>query len=95
MANAQIFSITDSEEEQANKFALVSLDRLPLQTQSNIWLIVVTAFALILVGVSAALCVGLFLPEIGNTLVSGDTLLSVLTLAAGFVGGLFTPSPTS
>ncbi|MGO8880170.1 MAG: hypothetical protein ACLPVO_00425 [Desulfomonilaceae bacterium] len=64
-------------------------------TLDRIWLIVVYAFAIVLVGSALALVVSvLFLPPQGEK-ASPQLLLTVFTAAAGFLGGLFVPSPAS
>ena len=67
------------------------------KTSSRLWLIVVVAFALVLVfcawvlgnGVTAKLEVG------AAYAVKGDTILTVFTTVVGFLAGLLAPSPVS
>jgi ABC-type uncharacterized transport system permease subunit len=64
------------------------------RTADRIWLIVVCAFAVVLLGSFATLAVSVFTPVAeGGT--SGQTILAVFTSVVGFLAGLFTPSPAS
>ncbi len=58
-----------------------------------LWKIAVTAFSIVLVGGFIAVAIAAFIPKPSATIVSGELLLSVFTSAAGFLGGLFVPSP--
>ncbi|HJT57547.1 MAG TPA: hypothetical protein VJ761_13685 [Ktedonobacteraceae bacterium] len=54
-----------------------------------IWIVIVTSFALILVGAFVTLAIAVLI--YGK--LSGDLLLTVFTTAAAFLAGLLTPSP--
>lgn len=58
------------------------------RTRDTLWLIVVVAFALVLVGAFATLAVGMFVKD-----VRPELLLSTFTSVVGFLAGLFVPSP--
>ncbi len=61
-------------------------------TTRYLWVIVVVAFAIVLVGSFLTLAMSVFLPHTEATL---QMMLTVFTSVVGFLGGLFTPSPIS
>jgi uncharacterized membrane protein YgcG len=64
------------------------------RTADWIWLIVVCAFVVVLVGSFVTLAVSVFTPVAeGGT--SGQTILAVFTSVVGFLAGRFTPSPAA
>lgn len=65
------------------------------ETRDKLWKIVVTAFAIVLVGGFIALAIGLFVPnpKEGESLVNPELILTTFTSVVGFLAGLFTPSP--
>ncbi len=62
------------------------------ETRDTLWKIVVTAFAIVLVGGFIALALGVFLP-IQEKGVKPELILTTFTSVVGFLAGLFTPSP--
>jgi len=58
-----------------------------------LWLIVVAAFALVLVGSFLTLAVGVFAPAEGK--VTPELILTMFTSVIGFLAGLFVPSPVA
>lgn len=63
-------------------------------TTDSIWKIVIWALAIALVVATVALCAGVF--REGNApITKPETVLTVVTTIVGFLGGLFTPSPTA
>jgi hypothetical protein len=74
------------------------LRQLPLTdppTIARIWVIVVSAFALVLLVAVCALAVGLLLPlqPAATYATESGTILTIFTTAAGFLSGLLVPSP--
>lgn len=74
------------------------LPRLPspdTPTTNWIWLIVVTAFALVMVGAALVLGLGVFEQVAKDTaqITKSDTILTVFTTVVGFLAGLLSPSP--
>lgn len=67
----------------------------PDQTTSNkVWLIIIWAFASVMVGAVIVLSIGVFnAPAAGGT--KPDTMLTVFTTVTAFLAGLFAPSPVS
>ncbi|KAB2920126.1 MAG: hypothetical protein F9K29_02860 [Hyphomicrobiaceae bacterium] len=65
------------------------------QTRDRIWLIVISAFALVLVGSAAVLGIGVFSTATDATkqITKSDTILTVFTTVVGFLSGLLAPSP--
>ena len=64
------------------------------ETRDKLWTIVVTAFAIVLVGGFVALALGVFLPIRENG-VKPELILTTFTSVVGFLAGLFTPSPVA
>lgn len=64
------------------------------ETRDKLWKIVVTAFAIVLVGSFIALAVGVFAP-IQAKGVKPELILTTFTTVVGFLAGLFTPSPVA
>lgn len=64
-------------------------------TTIPIWLTVVGAFALVIVGAIIAQCIGMSLkPEANTTCTTkSDAILTVFTPEAAFLAGLLSPSP--
>ncbi len=58
-------------------------------TTEKLWIIVVVAFAAVLVGAAGALVAFVFL----HSEAKPDIILSLFTSAVGFLAGLFVPSP--
>ena len=67
----------------------------PDQTTSNkVWLIIIWAFAVAMIGAVFVLSLGVFIaPVSGGT--KPDTILTVFTTVTAFLAGLFAPSPVS
>lgn len=66
-------------------------------TNNTIWLIVVIAFVIVLVGMAAVLGIGVFTPFSPGSvqLTKTDTILTVLMSVISFLAGLLSPSPVS
>ena len=62
------------------------------RARDRLWLIVVTAFALVLVGGFITLALGVFLTPAPNG-VKPELILTTFTSVVGFLAGLFVPSP--
>ena len=62
------------------------------ETRNKLWLIVVSAFAFVLVGSFIALAMGVFFLK-GQDPVKPELILTTFTTVVGFLAGLFTPSP--
>lgn len=66
---------------------------LPTQrARDRLWLIVVTSFAVVLVGGFITLAIGVFLTPAQNG-VKPELILTTFTGVVGFLAGLFVPSP--
>ncbi len=63
--------------------------------RDRIWLIIVSAFATVMVGTALALGVGVFITSTDATkqITRADTILTVFTTVVGFLAGLLSPSP--
>ena len=60
----------------------------------RIWLVVVWAFVVVLVGSAAILCLNVFYhPVQSEKATKPEIVLSVFTAVAGFLAGLLAPSP--
>lgn len=64
------------------------------RARDRLWLVVVSAFALVLVGGFITLAVGVFLPPAQNG-VKPELILTTFTSVVGFLAGLFVPSPNN
>ena len=64
------------------------------RARDRLWLIVVTAFAVVLVGGFVTLALGVFLTPAQNG-VKPELILTTFTSVVGFLAGLFVPSPVS
>jgi hypothetical protein len=64
------------------------------ETRNKLWRIVISAFAIVLVGGFIALALGVFLP-IQEKGVKPELILTTFTSVVGFLAGLFTPSPVA
>lgn len=86
-------AIENSSEEDKKSFALATARALPDPTPAatdRIWLIVVIAFVIVLVGSFAAMVANLFWKgEID------DKLLTIFTTVSAFLAGLLAPSPVN
>lgn len=80
---------TLSAEDQRDVAQSLGLPSPSQRVANNIWMIVVGAFAFVLVGAFAAIAGYIYL---GKTV---DTLLTVFTTVAAFLGGLLVPSPVA
>jgi hypothetical protein len=62
--------------------------------RDRLWLIVIAAFAVVLVGSFITLAISVFVaPSSGGT--SGQIILTMFTSVVGFLAGLFAPSPVA
>ena len=64
------------------------------RARDRLWLIVVSAFALVLVGGFVTLALGVFLTPAQDG-VKPELILTTFTSVVGFLAGLFVPSPTN
>lgn len=62
------------------------------QTRDRLYMIVVIAFSVVLVGAFVTLAVGVFVAP-GKSKVSPELILTTFTTVVGFLAGLFAPSP--
>src|SRR5262245_65801285 len=84
-------------EEIAENVAAAANGGLPPpnpETRDKLWKIVVTAFAIVLVGGFITLAIGVFAP-IQEKGVKPELILTTFTTVVGFLAGLFTPSPVA
>lgn len=65
------------------------------RTKDAIWLIVIGAFSLVLVGAALVLGLGVFreISDATKQVTRTDTILTVFTTVVGFLAGLLSPSP--
>ena len=83
--------------EQKKKLAETITSGLGAPTQrvrDRLWTIIVYTFAIVMILVVGALCLGAFMDKPESPVASGEILLSVFTAVVGFFGGLFVKSPT-
>jgi hypothetical protein len=64
------------------------------KTRDKLWLIVVSAFSIVLVAGFVTLAVGVFQAKPAAPVASAELVLTMFTSAVGFLAGLFVPSPT-
>lgn len=84
-----------SAEEQKKAFSNSGIP-ISARTGNVIWLIVVAAFALAMMGSVVTLFAGRFVPIAPKTddiFTSTETLITLFTTTTAFLGGLLTPSP--
>jgi hypothetical protein len=67
----------------------------PPTDTKGLWLIVVLAFAVVLVGSFGAIAAGMFIPLPEHASVKPELALSMFTSVVGFLAGLFIPSPAN
>ena len=87
-------SVVIAHDGQEALDALSTAGAMPPPTdgaRDRLWLIVVCAFAIVLVGSFTALAVGVFVPASGK--VTPELILTMFTSVVGFLAGLFVPSP--
>ena len=91
-----VISTLSSPEKEAMTKALSGVLAPPGdRTRDAVWLMVVGAFSLVLVGAALVLGLGVF-GEISDTtkqITRTDTILTVFTTVVGFLAGLLSPSP--
>jgi len=63
------------------------------KARDRVWLIVIIAFAIVLVGSFATLACGVFWSPGGS--IKPELILTMFTSVVGFLAGLFTPSPVT
>ena len=84
-------------ESQKEAVAQALSSRIPdpdPKTANKVWLIIIWAFAGVMVGAALVLSIGVFLgPTTGVT--KPDTILTLFTTVTAFLAGLFAPSPVS
>lgn len=61
-------------------------------TGNRVWLIIVGAFAAVMIGAMTVLAITVFAPPVGGAAMP-ETILTVFTMAASFLAGLLAPSP--
>jgi hypothetical protein len=77
--------------ELAVNGGLLSPDR---KTSNTVWLIIINAFSLVMIGAVSVLCISVFTPPVtGGT--KSDTILTIFTTVTAFLAGLFAPSPVT
>ena len=96
-----IQELKTNTEDTLKKLGIQAVDQLPrleLPTppaNDRIWLLIVGAFALVMVGSAAVLGIGVFSQVLDATkqITKSDTMLTVFTTVVGFLAGLLAPSP--
>lgn len=61
-------------------------------TSNRVWLIIIWAFAVVMIGAVVAMSVSMFVAPVKDG-TKPETLLTVFTTVTAFLGGLFAPSP--
>lgn len=66
-------------------------------TRNWLWMIVVSAFSLVLVGTFISIAIAMFKTQTADTitLAKPELVLSMFTSVVGFLAGLFVPSPVA
>lgn len=96
-----IQELKTNTEDTLKKLGVQAVDQLPrleLPTppaNDRIWLLIVGAFALVMVGSAAVLGFGVFsqVLDVTKQITKSDTILTVFTTVVGFLAGLLAPSP--
>lgn len=86
-----------AEQKEIAEQVSAEAHRLPIpdaKTNNKLWTIVVTAFAIVLVGGFIALALGVFFP-VQEKGVKPELILTTFTTVVGFLAGLFAPSPVA
>ena len=84
--------LTPSELEEVTKDKQTHIHRL----QTFLWGIVLSAFAVVLIGATTAMCITLVRDsDHKDRTVTQQILLTMFTTSVGFLSGLFTPNPLS
>lgn len=86
-----IKSLTNEERAQLATQVAGTLGPPSDHTRDYLWLIVVIAFAIVLVGAFLTLAIGVFINASGK--VKPELILTMFTSVVGFLAGLFVPSP--
>jgi hypothetical protein len=90
---AAVTALPAAHQEELQQ-ALVKVGEPDSTTSNKVWLIVIRAFAVVLVGSVLVLGIGYFMPPAtGGT--KPETIFAVFTTVAAFLAGLFAPSPVA
>ncbi len=100
-ANERVAAIQEAvnalPEDQKNAVATALGTRVPEPDQSTsniVWIIIISSFALVMLGAVYVLCQGYFTPPVTNG-TKPETILSVFMTVTAFLAGLFAPSPVA
>lgn len=78
------------QPDEQRKLAATLLEGPSGRVRDVIWIIVISGFALVLVGAFITLAIGVFTKDI-----KPELILTMFTSVIGFLAGLFAPSPVS
>lgn len=81
--------------EEFSKQAMTELPPPDGPTNNKIWIIIVSAFAFVMVGSAIVLGIGVFIEvtDVTKRVAKSDTILTLFTTVVGFLAGLLAPSP--
>lgn len=65
------------------------------RTRDYLWLIIVSAFTIVLVGTFITLAIGVFQAPEKDAITKPELILTMFTSVVGFLAGLFAPSPAA
>lgn len=84
--------MTPQEQAATIEAVRAGLEQPSVGVRDWLWVISITAFAVVLVGSFITLAISVFVaPSAGGT--SGQVILTMFTSVVGFLAGLFVPSP--
>jgi hypothetical protein len=91
-------AVSELSEDERIEIAKGLRPVLPLPSdpmKDRIWLIIVSAFAFVMIGSATVLGIGVFIgvSDAAKQLTRADTILTVFTTVVGFLAGLLSPSP--
>jgi hypothetical protein len=91
-AKEAVDALPAAEREALAQALFVRIPDPDQKTGNRVWLIIVGAFAAVMVGAMVVLAITVFAPPAGGAAMP-ETILTVFTMTASFLAGLLAPSP--
>jgi hypothetical protein len=91
-ARDAVDALPDAEREALLQALALRIPDPDQKTGNRVWLIIVGAFAAVMVGAMTVLTITVFAPPAGGAAMP-ETILTVFTMTASFLAGLLAPSP--
>lgn len=91
-AKAAVDALPAAEREALAEALSLRIADPDQKTGNRVWLIIVGAFAAVMIGAMIVLAITVFAPPTGGAAMP-ETILTVFTMTASFLAGLLAPSP--